>query len=278
MFERYTEKARRAIFFARYEASQFGSQFIETEHLLLGVLREHEELKNLLPAGTNSIRVQLETQTKARKSISTTVDLPLSNPSKRVLAYAADEAERLNHRHIGCQHLLLGLLREKDGFAAKLLQSFSISIEQLRTIFAEQPEPPRMDLPVRRHGAAASQIVRIHGAIWSLKRMQVAVQRCREFNWQWHKLPWKARDLVIDRKSGKMSFDLGLAADAENFELLKGGWKKDHCAVCRWALFESEDAEHGVGYTNGRDWVCTECYDKFWDRPDFISGSYSEIT
>src|SRR5213075_2093679 len=115
MFERYTEKARRAIFFARYEASQYGSPYIETEHLLLGLLREDKALTNRFlrsHASVESIRKQIEGHTTIREKVSTSVDLPLSNECKRVLAYAAEEAERLSHKHIGTEHLLLGLLRE----------------------------------------------------------------------------------------------------------------------------------------------------------------------
>jgi len=125
MFERYTEKARRAIFFARYEASQFGSPYIESEHLLLGILREDKALTNRLvrPHGSvESIREQVEKNTTIRERVSTSVDLPLSNECKRVLAYGAEEAERLLHTHIGTEHLLLGLLREEECFAAEMLQ------------------------------------------------------------------------------------------------------------------------------------------------------------
>src|SRR5450756_3226772 len=104
MFERYTEKARRVIFFARYEASQFGSPYIETEHLLLGLLREDKALTNRFlrsHASVESIRKQIEGHTTIREKVSTSVDLPLSNECKRVLAYAAEEAERLSHKHIG---------------------------------------------------------------------------------------------------------------------------------------------------------------------------------
>jgi ATP-dependent Clp protease ATP-binding subunit ClpA len=109
MFERYTEKARRIIFFARYEASQFGSPYIETEHLLLGLLREDKALTNRFlrsHASVESIRKQIEGHTTIREKVSTSVDLPLSNECKRVLAYAAEEAERLSHKHIGTEHLL----------------------------------------------------------------------------------------------------------------------------------------------------------------------------
>ncbi len=88
MFERYTEKARRVIFFARYEASQFGSPYIETEHLLLGIIREDKALTNrFLRSHVASIRKEVENQTTVREKTSTSVDLPLSNESKRVLAY-----------------------------------------------------------------------------------------------------------------------------------------------------------------------------------------------
>src|SRR6202051_4856765 len=103
MFERYTEKARRVIFFARYEASQFGSPNIETEHMLLGLLREDKALTNRFLRAHNvveSIRPQIEQHTTIREKTSTSVDLPISEEGKRVLAYAAEEAERLAHKHI----------------------------------------------------------------------------------------------------------------------------------------------------------------------------------
>ena len=119
MFERYTEKARRVIFFARYEASQFGSPYIETEHLLLGLLREDKTLANRFlrsHAAVDSIRKQIEGHTTIREKVSTSVDLPLSHECKRVLAYGAEEAERLSHKHIGTEHLLLGLLQRREMF------------------------------------------------------------------------------------------------------------------------------------------------------------------
>src|ERR1044072_5926807 len=134
MFERYTEKARRVIFFARYEASQFGSPYIETEHLLLGLLREDKALTNRFlrsHASVESIRKQIEGHTTIREKVSTSVDLPLSNECKRVLAYAAEEAERLSHKHIGTEHLLLGLLREEKCFAAEILHERGLRLSML---------------------------------------------------------------------------------------------------------------------------------------------------
>jgi ATP-dependent Clp protease ATP-binding subunit ClpC len=160
MFERYTEKARRVIFFARYEASQFGSPYIETEHLLLGILREHKGIARLLPrVEAESIRAQIEAATPRRVPSSTSVDLPLSNEGKRVLAYGAQEAERLNHRHIGTEHLLLGLLREENCFAARLLVERGAVLAELRAGIEKEPEQPfeprargAVDRPLKRSG------------------------------------------------------------------------------------------------------------------------------
>ncbi|WP_420237293.1 ATP-dependent Clp protease ATP-binding subunit [Telmatobacter bradus] len=148
MFERYTEKARRVIFFARYEASQFGSPYIETEHLLLGLLREDKALTTRFlrsHASIESIRKQIEAHTTIREKVSTSVDLPLSNECKRVLAYAAEEAERLTHKHIGTEHLLLGLLREEKCFASEILQERGLKLSQIREelsrVTQEKPAP-----------------------------------------------------------------------------------------------------------------------------------------
>jgi len=145
MFERYTEKARRVIFFARYEASQFGSPYIETEHLLLGSLREDKALTNRFlrsHAAVESIRKQVEANTAIREKTSTSVDLPLSNECKRVLAYAAEEAERLGHKHIGTEHLFLGLLREENCFAANMLKERGIELAKAREELASMPIKP----------------------------------------------------------------------------------------------------------------------------------------
>ena len=135
MFEKYTEKARRVIFFGRYEASQFGSPYIETEHLLLGLLREDKALTHRFLRGqapVEDIRKQIEANTIVREKVSTSVDLPLSNENRRVLGYAAEEAERLSHRHIGTEHLLLGLLREEMSFAARILNEHGVRLSAVR--------------------------------------------------------------------------------------------------------------------------------------------------
>jgi ATP-dependent Clp protease ATP-binding subunit ClpC len=127
MFERYTEKARRAIFFARYEASQFGSPYIESEHLLLGLLRETKSLYKFFPtshASVATIRKQIEGHNTVREKFSTSIDIPVSEECERILAYAAQEANRLFHKFVGTEHLFLGLLREQDCFATTLLNGW----------------------------------------------------------------------------------------------------------------------------------------------------------
>src|SRR5215813_9899632 len=98
MFERYTERARRVIFFARYEASRYGSPTIETEYLLLGLIREDKNLANRFLRGSSSsesIRNEIQQRIARREKISTAVDLSLSNECKRILAFSAEEADRL---------------------------------------------------------------------------------------------------------------------------------------------------------------------------------------
>jgi ATP-dependent Clp protease ATP-binding subunit ClpA len=142
MFERYTEKARRVIFFARYEASRFGSATIDTEHLLLGILRESP---NLLSESLDTIRIRIEEQMPIREKTPTSTDLPFSYAAKRVLNFASEEANRFGHPHIGTDHLLLGLLREKEGLAAKLLAEMGVQLKTFREVIplsaTEEPVP-----------------------------------------------------------------------------------------------------------------------------------------
>lgn len=134
MFERYTEKARRVIFFARYEASQYGSPYIDTEHLLLGLLREERALaiRFLRQQGSDeSIRTEIEARITFREPISTSVEVPLSAECRRILHRAAEEAERLGHKHIGTEHLLLGMLREEKCFAAEILKARGLTADSV---------------------------------------------------------------------------------------------------------------------------------------------------
>ena len=150
MFEKYTEKARRVIFFARYEASQLGSRSIETEHVLLGLLREDKGLTSRFfpraEAALDEIRKQIEGSALGREKVSTSVELPLSDESKKVLTYAAEEADRLLCNYIGTEHILLGLLREEKSMAAAILGDKGLRLSRVREELegtTERQAPPK---------------------------------------------------------------------------------------------------------------------------------------
>src|ERR1700688_1066585 len=136
MFERYTERARRVLFFARYEASKLGSISIETEHLLLGLIREGKGLTSRIFARSHlsleNIRKEIEGRTVFREKVSTSVEIPFSAETKRVLQFAAEEADRLLHNYIGTEHLLLGILREERCVAASILMEKGVRLNAVR--------------------------------------------------------------------------------------------------------------------------------------------------
>jgi len=139
MFERYSERARRVIFFARYEASQFGSTTIETGHLLLGLIREDKHLVQRFAHNVSAGTVYEDVVKRLAmgpKMSTTALDLPLSTECKRILAYAAEEGDRHNHAHIGTEHLLLGMLRAEGSVAAQVLAEHGFLLETIRESIA----------------------------------------------------------------------------------------------------------------------------------------------
>lgn len=135
MFERYTEKARRVIFFARYEASQYGSPFIETEHLLLGLFREDHPLSRKLlnnKGGAQSLRDEIESQVTRGERFSTSVEVPLSAECKHILNMAVEESQRFGTKHVATEHLLLAIMREEGCFATRLLTERGLTLAWLR--------------------------------------------------------------------------------------------------------------------------------------------------
>jgi ATP-dependent Clp protease ATP-binding subunit ClpC len=158
MFERYTEKARRVIFFARYEVSQFGSSQIGPEFLLLGMLREDPYVvTRWLGRGDwlAVFRQEVEKYVDKGPKSSTSADLPLTNESKHILAYAAEEAEHLKHQHIGTEHLFLGILRESRSHAAKMLSSRGVDIKKVREAIAR--EDTHSGIPAGTSGTVISE-------------------------------------------------------------------------------------------------------------------------
>src|SRR5215204_3717894 len=143
MFERYTEKARRVIFFARYEALQYGSQVISPEHILLGLMREDKTLSARFFPFRNSLSVEavrreVEERITFRERIPQSAELHLSNETKRILALAAEESRKLKNRHIGPEHLLLGILREEKSIAAEILFQYGLRLQDVRDEIARQ--------------------------------------------------------------------------------------------------------------------------------------------
>jgi len=146
MFERYREDARRAIFFSRWEAQQSGSVYIEPEHLLLSLTHDADSKANqlfALSSHTDNFRSQLKPHPPAKTS--TSVDLPLSNAGKRVLAYAAEEADKLASKPIGTEHLLLGLLRENKSDVPAALAAVGIDLHSARNRIREDRGLPILD-------------------------------------------------------------------------------------------------------------------------------------
>jgi len=142
MFEHYTEKARRVIFFARYEASQFGSDRIETEHILLGLLREDKELAARFFSRLTTIdalRKEIEGRIVVHKRESIAVELALAPSAKRALDYAIDESKKLNQDYLGTEHLLLGLLREDKSMAGEILYEQGLRLDAIREELRRSP-------------------------------------------------------------------------------------------------------------------------------------------
>jgi 2-C-methyl-D-erythritol 2,4-cyclodiphosphate synthase len=145
MLERFTEKARRVIFFARYEASQYGSPCIEADHLLLGLVREDPRLASQLGLTIANIRETIEARITIKERISTSIEVPLTKESKNILNRAAEEADKLGHRHVGPEHLLLAIIVESPQIRSDL-EKLGLKESDLRAYITKQagsrtPEP-----------------------------------------------------------------------------------------------------------------------------------------
>ena len=147
-FNRFTERARRVIHFAQEEAQRLQHNYIGTEHLLLGLIREGEGIAAKV---LKSFDVDLEKVRQAVEQVIGRGDRPVSGEvgltprAKKVIELAVDEARSLNHHYIGTEHLLLGLLREGQGVAARVLESFGLDLQMVRErtmqILDEQSHP-----------------------------------------------------------------------------------------------------------------------------------------
>ena len=149
MWQRFTERARKAVFYSQEEAQKFGEGYVSTEHLLLGLLREPEgvarRVLERLGVSPNRVRAEIEKQLP-RGDTRTNQDMTLTPRAKRVIDLAYDEARNLNNNYIGTEHLLLGLIKEGDGLAGKVLSKLGVKIETARAAVIELQDPARTDV------------------------------------------------------------------------------------------------------------------------------------
>jgi len=180
MFERYSEPARRVIFCSRYMAHQVGSPEIETEHLLLGLLRADMVLSRRFlgsPWAAEEIWQEIERSKPIRAIAPGTVDLPLSTTSKRVLHLAAEEADQLSSKKIRTEHLLLGLLGDDKCLAAVLLQEHGLGLVSIREELSRNPhDDSATEKFVREPSPLPQDVVEMQTRIRSiLSRTQEAI-------------------------------------------------------------------------------------------------------
>jgi len=136
MFERFTDRARKVMALANQEAQRFNHEYIGTEHILLGLVKEGSGvganvLKNL-DIDLRKVRLEVEKLVKSGPEMVTVGKLPQTPRAKKVIEYAIEEARNLNHNYVGTEHLLLGLLREQDGVAAQVLMNLGVKLEEVR--------------------------------------------------------------------------------------------------------------------------------------------------
>src|SRR5512144_3151690 len=136
MFERFTDRARKVMALANQEAQRFNHEYIGTEHILLGLVKEGSGvgatvLKNL-EVDIKKLRLEVEKLVKSGPDMVTMGKLPRTPRAKKVIEYAIEEARSLNHNYVGTEHILLGLLRESEGIAAQVLMNLGLKLEDVR--------------------------------------------------------------------------------------------------------------------------------------------------
>ncbi|MCX7799163.1 MAG: ATP-dependent Clp protease ATP-binding subunit [Fimbriimonadales bacterium] len=135
MWQRFTERARKVVFYAQEEAQKFGEGYVSTEHLLLGLVREQDSVAarvlDKLGVSLSRIRTEVEKQLP-RGDVRNNQEMSLTPRAKRVIDLAYDEARNLNNNYIGTEHLLLGLIREGDGLAGRVLSKLGVDLERAR--------------------------------------------------------------------------------------------------------------------------------------------------
>src|SRR3974390_2311648 len=161
-FDKFTERARKVLSLAQEEAQRFQHNYIGTEHLLLGLVREGEgvaaKVLSNLGVELNKVRSAVEFII-GRGDRAVLGEIGLTPRAKKVIELAVDEARRLNHHYIGTEHLLLGLVREGEGIAAGVLESLGVNLEKVRTqtiqVLSQSQPGPHHDA---KHGSKTPTI------------------------------------------------------------------------------------------------------------------------
>ena len=243
MFERYTERSRRVIFFARYEALQYGSPVIAPEHILLGLVREDKTITNrFFPFRHNltadSIRKEIEDRIAVRDRMPQTTELHLSPDTKKVLFYANEESRGLRSRTIGPEHLLIGLIREETSTAAEILIKFGLRAQDVREVLVKD------STPISIRGDRSSQRD-------ADKEKEESKSSLQEFT----------RDLTDDAANGKFDPLVGRSAETERLiEILCRRTKNNPVLI----------GEAGVGKTAIIEGLAQRIVER--DVPTYLSG------
>lgn len=213
MWQRFTESARRAVYHAQEEAHNYGEGFVSTEHILLGLIREPDnvacEIIEKMGVKCSKVKSELEKAMPKGEGRANT-DLSLTPRAKRAIDLAYDEARNLNNNYIGTEHLLLGLLREAEGLAGRTMTKFGISLEKARTMVAQQQERDDVDTEPAGDTQTADRTARVKTA----------------------SLDEYSRDLTAMAKAGKLDPVIGREPEVERLmHVLSRRTKNNPCLV-----------------------------------------------
>jgi ATP-dependent Clp protease ATP-binding subunit ClpC len=169
MHERFTDRARRVMQLANQEAQRFNHEYLGTEHMLLGIIKDGNgcaaRLLKILGIDLRKVRLQVESLVQPGPDMVTMWKLPRTPVAKAAVTYAVEESDTLRHNYVGTEHLLLGLLREQEGVAAQVLMNLGLKLEDVReevlSILADKKvaEPP--------HRAEQREICKVRGHVAS---------------------------------------------------------------------------------------------------------------
>ena len=217
MWQRFTERARRLVFYAQEEAGRLGENYVSTEHLLLGLLRENDSVAARLldqmgvPLASLRSKVEQEvTQGGGRMG----QDMQLTPRSKRVIDLAYDESRLLHHNYIGTEHVLLGLIREEEGVAGRVLKESNVTLEQTRKLLralqaSGAPAQGEQETNASQGDAAESQLSSFKE---TLSRLAVEAQALK-LKMQGREAP--APEIITLTEEGGQRGDIGVLKNAD---------------------------------------------------------------